>query len=84
MKKWVTAGCVAIVLAVICRMAYGLYHWKRKSAMAISVIGGADGPTSIFVAGKISSGLYMGMALCSALILLIAAIGFLIWWQKRK
>lgn len=84
MKKWAVAGCMAVFMAVICQMIYGLWHWKRKSAMAVSVIGGADGPTSVFIAGKVSSGLYMEMALWGAMILLIAAIGFLIWWQKRK
>lgn len=83
MKKWAAVGCVAVFMAVICQMIYGLWHWKRKSAMAVSVIGGADGPTSIFIAGKVSSGLYMGMALCSVVILLIAVIVFLIWRRKR-
>ncbi len=30
---------------------------KWKQTAAISIIGGADGPTSVFVAGKIGSGL---------------------------
>lgn len=34
----------------------GLVVQETAAANAVSVIGGADGPTSIFVAGKVGSG----------------------------
>lgn len=40
-------------------MAIGM-GFNDKAAAAISIIGGADGPTSIFLAGKLGQGKYMG------------------------
>ena len=50
MKKrlGIIAGILGIVLAVI-----GIVL-KQKENTAVSVIGGADGPTSIFIAGKLN------------------------------
>ena len=50
MKKrlGIIAGILGIVLAVI-----GIVL-KQKENIAVSVIGGADGPTSIFIAGKLN------------------------------
>ena len=49
MKKrlGIIAGILGIVLAVI-----GIV--LKKENIAVSVIGGADGPTSIFIAGKLN------------------------------
>ena len=44
---WVLSGCS--VLGIIA----SVLGWRKK-ASAISIIGGADGPTSIFIAGKIN------------------------------
>ena len=51
MKKrlGIIAGILGIVLAVI-----GIVL-KQKENTAVSVIGGADGPTSIFIAGKLNA-----------------------------
>lgn len=50
MKKrlGIIAGILGIVLAVI-----GIVL-KQKENAAVSVIGGADGPTSIYIAGKLN------------------------------
>ena len=37
-----------------------LMGFPDKAAAAISIIGGADGPTSIFLAGKLGQTKYMG------------------------
>ena len=37
-----------------------LFGFNEKAAAAISIIGGADGPTSIFLAGKLGQTEYMG------------------------
>ena len=39
-------GIVTVIVAVILKL-------KRK--MSISIIGGADGPTSVFIAGKVGN-----------------------------
>lgn len=49
---------------------------------SVSVIGGADGPTSIFVAGKIGSGSdfwYVGLGICLVITLL-----YVFWKYRRK
>lgn len=84
MKKWMVATGAAVALAAAGQMVYGIYHWKKKSAMAVSIIGGADGPTSVFLAGKVPSGIYMAEAVCGGLILLGLAVLFLIWKKRSK
>lgn len=50
---------------------------KVKGKMSVSITGGADGPTSVFVAGKIGGtstviGIILGIALLTAGIFIIA------------
>lgn len=47
----------------------------------ISVIGGADGPTSVFVAGKLNSVLVSILLIAIGVVMLIVAI---IFYLKRK
>lgn len=51
----------------------------RNREISVSVIGGADGPTSIFLAGKIGGGFMMGMIVFVIMVLLLAAL--LIFWK---
>ena len=52
MKKWIMIG--AIVIGVIVAFtALKISITKDRTTASISIIGGADGPTSIFLAGKI-------------------------------
>ena len=52
MKKWIMIG--AIVIGVIVAFtALKICITKDRTTASISIIGGADGPTSIFLAGKI-------------------------------
>jgi LPXTG-motif cell wall-anchored protein len=78
MKKKMCIIIVAIVgvLAVI----YGIIT-KTKAAASISIIGGADGPTSIFLAGKIGDGFSLTIIVVGAVILVAALLLFL---RKRK
>ena len=84
MKKWIIAAGGVAAVAAVCQIVYGIYHWKQKSAMAISVIGGADGPTSVFIAGKVPAGLYLGSVVCGAVILIALIVAFLIWKRRSK
>lgn len=78
MKKKMCIIIVAIVgvLAVI----YGIIT-KTKAAASISIIGGVDGPTSIFLAGKIGDGFSLTIIVVGAVILVAALLLFL---RKRK
>lgn len=55
----------------------------EDNSVSIGVIGGADGPTSIFLAGKLGTGFKIAVTLMIAVPIMIAA--FIIWWvMKRK
>ena len=63
-----TVGIVAAVFSIIL---------KVKGHMSVSIIGGADGPTSIFLAGKVGNtsavlGVIVGIILFAAGIFMIA------------
>lgn len=53
-----------------------------KERMSISIIGGADGPTSIFLAGKVGTGVAI-FPIVSGVVLLV--VGIVLWCAgKRK
>lgn len=54
---------------------------KTENAVAISVIGGADGPTSIFLAGKIGNGFTIPVMMIGVILLLVGVGIFII--KKR-
>lgn len=51
-KKWKWVWIIMPVLFLLV-IAIILLNYRLKAAYSISVIGGADGPTSIFIAGKL-------------------------------
>lgn len=53
---------------------------KVKENTAVSIIGGADGPTSIFVAGKLNGNLAFELIIIGIVLLGVAGIAFF----KRK
>lgn len=76
MKKAMGIGsCIIGVLFVV----FGSVM-KMKGDSSISVIGGADGPTSVFVAGKLNSDVSVFLILIGVVLLAIAFIVCL----KRK
>lgn len=71
---WVLSACS--VLGIIA----SVLGWRKK-ASAISIIGGADGPTSIFIAGKVNSGpVYM----LTALLILATVVTALVIRKQHK
>ena len=76
MKKrlGIIAGILGIVLAVI-----GIVL-KQKENTAVSVIGGADGPTSIFIAGTLNGDNFIFMIVVGIILLILAGVIF----YKRK
>jgi len=80
MKKII--GIIFIVLGVITTSigAITLFDVKSDMPSSIAIIGGADGPTSVFIAGKIGAPMY------GAIIVGIVAfvIGLLLVLLKKK
>ena len=66
------------IIGALCIIAGGIM--KAKENTTVSIIGGADGPTSIFLAGKLNGN--AAILLIVAGIVLLAAGGFA--WLKRK
>ena len=59
--------------------------WIKSRQMSVAIIGGADGPTSIFVAGKINGAAFMEAgAILVAGGLGIGLLLFLVFRRKRK
>ena len=44
------------------------------AAKSVTIIGGADGPTSVFLAGKIGSGFWIGIIVSAIAILLVTVL----------
>ena len=83
MKKWI--AIFIGLAAAVGLMLTATGAWIKSRQMSVAIIGGADGPTSIFVAGKIN-----GAAFKEAGAILVAGglgIGlllFLVFRRKRK
>ena len=77
MKKilGIVAGVVGII-SVIVGVAL------KMNNNAIAIIGGADGPTSVFVAGKLNSVLVSILLIAIGVVMLIVAIIF--YFLKKK
>ena len=71
---------LAVLAAIGLLLAAFGYGYKERHAASIGIIGGADGPTAIFVAGKTGLLLYAGIVL--ALAAVVASGVYL--WRKRK
>jgi sulfite exporter TauE/SafE len=54
---------------------------KIKQRAAIGIIGGADGPTSVFVAGKVPEGLGIMGIFCGILLL---GVGLYLIFRKNR
>ena len=73
---------MAIILGVIGLVLAGfiaVLKWKKQ--MSVSIIGGADGPTSIFLAGKIGNDFSVAGIVVGILLLVIAGLLML---RKKK
>lgn len=52
------------------------------NSSSVAVIGGADGPTALFIAGKIPGG--RSSVFLIILVLLIVVVGLVSWWKQKK
>lgn len=65
-------------------MIYRALKWNRKCAVSVSVIGGADGPTSVFLAGKVGDLYSVGMGAAGIVFLLVLGIWLMIRRKGKK
>ncbi|MCX0027346.1 oxalacetate decarboxylase subunit beta [Salmonella enterica] len=74
-------GIFATVLGALTLNYFGLISFTLPQAAAIGIIGGADGPTAIYLSGKLAPELLGAIAVAAysymALVPLIAAIGII-------
>ena len=68
-------GILGVVLVIIEILL------KMKESMSISVIGGADGPTSIFLAGRIVGNISILIIILGVILMVIA--GFILFNRKH-
>lgn len=66
-------GITVILAAAGVILAISGIITKVKETVAISIIGGADGPTSVFLAGKLGSGFSIG-AIAAGIVFLVLAV----------
>ena len=76
MKKWI---CMVVGL-ISALVAYFGITAKLNEQKAITIIGGADGPTSIFIAGKVG----YGSILTSIIVGVIIIAGIIVMIKRRK
>ena len=90
-KRGVLIALVALDIVLVLANLY--QHWldfmigtifytSHDGAASIGIIGGADGPTSIFIAGKISP--TNNLLLVALIAALIATVAYIIVRRKRK
>ena len=71
------------IMYLILNFVRRIYTFMMQKGVAVSVIGGADGPTSVFLAGKVGGTSSMITYLLSLLIILLG-VGILIYIRKKK
>lgn len=70
----IVAGMIGVLLTIA-----GIVS-KAKEAVAISIIGGSDGPTSIFLAGKLGTDVSIGLIVIGIILIVLTII---LWFRKR-
>ena len=65
-------GCIIGFLLIILGSVM-----KPKEHTAVTIVGGADGPTSVFVAGSLNGDLSISLILIGVVVLGIILIGYL-------
>ena len=71
-KRYIFISLVLLIIAFI------WMNFFSNQATAIGIIGGADGPTAIFLVGKTPPSMLVGLVTLICLI-----VGLVIWSKKR-
>ena len=69
------------IMYLILNFVRRIYTFAMQKGMAISIIGGADGPTSIFLAGKVGGSM---IAYLASLVVILIGVGIVIYLKKKK
>ncbi len=69
------------IMYLILNFVRRIYTFAMQKGMAVSVIGGADGPTSIFLAGKVGGSM---IAYLASLVVILIGVGIVIYLKKKK
>lgn len=83
LKKMITAIAAVLAAAAVSLIIKGITTFTTQRA-SISIIGGADGPTSVFLAGKLGSSVGTGMVLTGVFLAAIVVIILAILVRKNK
>ena len=79
-KEKMVGFILGIITGAAVILSLGGRYLAKKDAAAVSIIGGADGPTAIFIAGKIDfTPVYIGTA-----ILVLITAGYMIYRKNKK
>ena len=70
-------GAMYLVLNLI----RNLYTYTVKKSVAVSIIGGADGPTSIFLAGKVGGSMIIYLI---SLVIILIGVAILVYLRNKK
>ena len=79
MKK-VVGGIITIIGIVMAAWGIHVYVFAKKATSIL--IGGADGPTSVFIAGKVGNGFGLG-TIFVGIILVVAGVVIFIKSKKK-
>ena len=60
-----------------------IYTFAMQKGATVSVIGGADGPTSIFLAGKVGATVFWGVYVLGFVAVLFV-VGIIVYIKKKK
>lgn len=69
------------IMYLILNFVRRIYTFAMQKGMAVSVIGGADGPTSIFLAGKVGGSM---IAYLASLVVILIGVGIVLYLKKKK
>lgn len=75
------AGAAVILCGILLKF---ILKFRREKALSISVIGGSDGPTSIFLAGKVGGGFFAVLVAFGLLLILLAGLALIYFIRKKK
>ena len=69
-----------VIFIMIIAIVHFLINQQEKTVEAVSIIGGADGPTSIFIAGTLGDDFSIILMLVGVIVL----IGVIVFWKRNS
>ena len=69
------------IMYLVLNFARRIYTFAMQKGVAVSIIGGADGPTSIFLAGKVGGSMIIYLI---SLVIILIGVAILVYLRKKK